>query len=88
MVDQWLLVYNSSPSPDYFIHKCQDLSLLFTGRKMLSGCMEVPSLKDIVVVLKNFGKGLRRPGIVWLHLLKCQIGGVQQVFMITPSCLL
>ena len=51
---------------------------------MLDECLEVPYLKYIVVVLQNGGKGLRRPGIFWLHLLKCKGGGVQQVWMIPP----
>ena len=41
-----------------------------------------------IICAKNGGRGLRRIGIVWLHLLKCQRGGVQQVWLIPPSCLL
>ena len=48
----------------------------------------MPYLKDILVVLQNGGIGLRQPGIVWLHLLQCQRGGVQQVWLIPPSFLL
>ena len=55
---------------------------------MIARCLDMTSLKDIVVVLQNIGKILRHPGIVWLHLLQCQRGGVQQVFIITSSCFL
>ena len=51
---------------------------------MLYGYMDMNSSKDIVVVLQNGGKNMRRPGIFWLHLLQCQGGGVQQVWLITP----
>ena len=48
----------------------------------------MPSLKDIVVVPQSGGRDLRRLRIVWLHILQCQKVGVQQVWMIHPSCLL
>ena len=55
---------------------------------MLFGCLDVPSLKDIVVVPQSGGKYLCRLGIVLLHLLLCQKCGVQQVWLIHPSCLI
>ena len=45
-------------------------------------------MKYIVVVPQSGGKYLRRIGIVLLHFLLCQKGGVQQVWLIHPSCLL
>ena len=46
------------------------------------------SLKDILGVPQNGGRDLRQLGIVLLHLMQCQRGGVQQVCLIPPSCLL
>ena len=46
---------------------------------MIAGCLDVPSLKDIVVVPQSGGNDLRRLGIVSLHLLLCQKVGVKQV---------
>ena len=55
---------------------------------MLAGCLDVPSLKDIGVVPQSGGIDLRHLVIVWLHLLQYKIGGVQQVWLINPSCIL
>ena len=49
---------------------------------MLSVCLNVPSLKDIVGVLQSGGRGLRWIWIVSLHIIQCQRGGVQQVWLI------
>ena len=88
VVGQWFLVCTSSPSPDYFSHQCQTLSLYCIGRILLAGCLDVPSLKDIVGVPQSGGIDLRRLDILWLHLLQYQKGGVHQVWLITPSCIM
>ena len=53
MVRQWLIVCNSSTSTDSFSHQCQYLSLYYTGRIMISGCLGVTSLQYIVVLIRN-----------------------------------
>ena len=88
VVSHWFFVCIFSPLPASCSRQCQGLSLFCTLRILLSGCLDIPSLKDIVVVLKNSWTGLHRLWIVWLNFLQCQRGGVQQVWTIQPLCLL
>ena len=88
VVGKWFPVCTSSHSPAYCSHQCHSLSLLCIEMKLLAGCLDVPSLKDIVVVPQSGVRDLCWLRKFWLHLLQCQRGGVQQVWLIHPSCLL
>ena len=48
----------------------------------------MPFLKDIVVVPQSDGGDMHRLGIVWLHLMQCQKGDVQHVWLIPRSCIM
>ena len=51
-------------------------------------CLGVLSLAGTIAAPQNYGKGLRRFGIVWSHLTQYKKFGVQPVLLIPPSCLL
>ena len=48
-------------------------------------CLGMLNLTGTTYVQQNNDKGLRWFGIVWLHLLQYQKGGVQLVLLIPPS---
>ena len=88
VVVQYFLVFTPSPSIYSSIHKCQALSLYFTVKILLAGCMGVPSLKYIAFVLQNGEKDLCWYGKARLYLLQCQRCGVQKVWLTPPSRLM